>query len=864
MAEPISIQQLKDASEDAISLAEFINEPENVMIPRRLASDINSLQYYLEYMKSFSQRSYETYDEMVANASNLSENVSVFVTNDSDTSKNGIYTYNGDSFVKGDYQPENAAKDYVEAKLGGLQVFDGKVRTQDVSTSDGSTQDVKNTEFRNELDALPFEDGLLPSEYVSVDGFISLDNVGNQADVNKLVNKLTGYTVFAEKETTAGIESSEYLQELIDSLPIGGTLDLQGKTYVVAKNTGLDGYPLGDQPCLRILNQKSYTLRNGVISVKEHGQGIFDIKDSSGLIEYMTLSGPAQFPPLDPSRTGRGEKGIETTGYFDSVLYNRGAPRNNSIDTSGYSGGVMGDDGLFPQWGGGRASTWGMWNGGYIFNYGSGIFIWDSQITVQNCDIFGFNGGSITTASDKSVIIRNNKIHDNYNEGIFIKAYAEGSNKSHPFVHVENNIIERIGHPDAKDTDFHKDPGYGVASSNRGAPDSAAFNGVRQYIVLNNYFKNCVRKAIDAHHSNFFRAEGNFIEECGQGILVNLNKSSGYPLATYINNNYLRNITYTTQNTGMGIYVGSSNPDEFEGTVSVTGNILENIGYDLNKIDREAITLDGRPMSIYIAGIYNSTITGNSLRNNQNIYGYCGIMNGIAGANVPPKVNISNNLIEGRHLYGIFAQATGTASTILEHFMSSIITNNFLDIRLRGNEEETSTAITSPSSEMIQGNVIVKREGVAKYLSKTNYGGTIKFKLNLSNLQTSDYIFSDGFEIYPRDIVVTRDNHRVVISFPASSVNIYNRQVTKVSEVSAPTFIGLTVLTGGSSSNECALSLSGVSNGEIVYEVKDTDTLTGTLDITLSLTPSAGIHYIKANQFKDNLDKLGQPNNPRR
>ena len=135
MAEPISIQQLKDASEDAISLAEFINKPENVMIPRRLAADINSLQYYLEYMKSFAQRSYETYDEMVTNASNLSENVSVFVTNDLDTAKNGIYTYNGTSFVKGEYQPENAAKDFVEAKLGGLQVIDGKVQARDVSTA---------------------------------------------------------------------------------------------------------------------------------------------------------------------------------------------------------------------------------------------------------------------------------------------------------------------------------------------------------------------------------------------------------------------------------------------------------------------------------------------------------------------------------------------------------------------------------------------------------------------------------------------------------------------------------------------------------------------------------------------------------
>ncbi len=163
MSEPISIQQLKDASEDAITLADFIYKPANVMIPRRLAADINSLQYYLDYMSSYAQHSYETYDEMVANASNLSENVSVFVTNDLDTSKNGIYTYSGVSFVKGDYQPENVAKDFVEAKLGGLQVFDGKVRAQDVSTADGLNQSEVNANLSNKLSLI-----LNPKDYGAI------------------------------------------------------------------------------------------------------------------------------------------------------------------------------------------------------------------------------------------------------------------------------------------------------------------------------------------------------------------------------------------------------------------------------------------------------------------------------------------------------------------------------------------------------------------------------------------------------------------------------------------------------------------------------------------------------------------------
>lgn len=170
MAEPISIQQLKDASEDAITLADFIYKPANVMIPRRLAADINSLQYYLDYMSSYAQRSYETYDEMVANAVNLPNGVSAFVTNDLDATKNGIYTYNGSSFVKGDYQPENAAKDYVESKLVGLQVLDGKVRAQDVSTTNGRTQLDKNRENVSALDFFTQEE---LAEYLPTVGVIN-------------------------------------------------------------------------------------------------------------------------------------------------------------------------------------------------------------------------------------------------------------------------------------------------------------------------------------------------------------------------------------------------------------------------------------------------------------------------------------------------------------------------------------------------------------------------------------------------------------------------------------------------------------------------------------------------------------------
>lgn len=91
MAEPISIQQLKNASEDAISLAEFIYKPASAMVKRRLAPDIHTLDYY----------------------TSLVENLVI-----------------------------------------------GKVRAQDVSTADGSTQNLKNTLFSSEMAKQKLDTGI--------------------------------------------------------------------------------------------------------------------------------------------------------------------------------------------------------------------------------------------------------------------------------------------------------------------------------------------------------------------------------------------------------------------------------------------------------------------------------------------------------------------------------------------------------------------------------------------------------------------------------------------------------------------------------------------------------------------------------
>lgn len=51
MAEPITLQELKDASEDALTLKNFMYKPSDVLINRRLAPDIQSLQYYLDFLQ---------------------------------------------------------------------------------------------------------------------------------------------------------------------------------------------------------------------------------------------------------------------------------------------------------------------------------------------------------------------------------------------------------------------------------------------------------------------------------------------------------------------------------------------------------------------------------------------------------------------------------------------------------------------------------------------------------------------------------------------------------------------------------------------------------------------------------------------
>lgn len=63
---------------------------------------------------SYTQKAYITYDDMVLKASEIPANTSINVSNDPDSSKNGLYTYDGLTFTKSIYDPIVVAKKYTD------------------------------------------------------------------------------------------------------------------------------------------------------------------------------------------------------------------------------------------------------------------------------------------------------------------------------------------------------------------------------------------------------------------------------------------------------------------------------------------------------------------------------------------------------------------------------------------------------------------------------------------------------------------------------------------------------------------------------------------------------------------------------
>lgn len=142
----------------------------------------------------------------------------------------------------------------------------GKVRAQDVSTVDGSTQDVKNTEFRSELDALPFEGGILADTFVVVDGTLS------QRTVNKGVESIAELLTIGNPKDNLRV----YVKSYHEGLNKGGGYFTYDSALAAKNDGGL------------VLNGWVRDNVNGVVDVTFFGAKGDDVTDDTNAFNLAT------------------------------------------------------------------------------------------------------------------------------------------------------------------------------------------------------------------------------------------------------------------------------------------------------------------------------------------------------------------------------------------------------------------------------------------------------------------------------------------------------------------------------------------------------------------------------------------------
>lgn len=115
MAEPISIQQLKDASLDVKSLEEVVNGDENVVVTTRLGETYPSVKGSISKLfenGGLPAEPFETKAQMEIDGAVLADGDYAQVTDD--TVNNGLYVKKAGAWVKSDYDPLNKAINYVD------------------------------------------------------------------------------------------------------------------------------------------------------------------------------------------------------------------------------------------------------------------------------------------------------------------------------------------------------------------------------------------------------------------------------------------------------------------------------------------------------------------------------------------------------------------------------------------------------------------------------------------------------------------------------------------------------------------------------------------------------------------------------
>lgn len=435
------------------------------------------------------------------------------------------------------------------------------------------------------------------------------------------------------------------VQRAINATPDHGTLNLQGMTLRVKKAPTSALYPLNDQPCIIVANRVGLKIINGNLIVKEHGQGAVELLNCIGCdTSRLSCQGPGNFPPLDGA-SGRGEKGFLTNGYYNTALYNSPGYRNNQLDTSAINTGGYG--GNFPRPGGGTGSNWGVWNGGFIFNFGDGITVVNSErCRILDGEFSGFNGSGINQRGSSDLLIEGNKVHLNYSGGIVVSASFGGGN-----ITVRRNTVLNNGHPDSKITDEVIDPGYGFAVGGGVIPP----NSIE---VTGNYFKGNKRKGVDAHSYHILDINNNVIEDSGYGVHA-IPSTSGSPVSVLkVTSNTIRRITYGTLSPAVGI--GGSGVSSATGMAIISNNTLENIGVPTDLLPKRAYGSTGRGLDLVLFN--HLVVEGNTLRNSGYICDYFIGATPTAGSGPVEHTVISSNSISGLGVFGMIASGGGATS----------------------------------------------------------------------------------------------------------------------------------------------------------------------------------------------------------
>lgn len=355
------------------------------------------------------------------------------------------------------------------------------------------------------------------------------------------------------------------------------------KTYIVSKQIDAVNYPNGDAPCLAIINKQDLKIdgNGATLKVNVHGQGILEILESNNIIvENLNLEGYGSFPAIS-SPSGRGEKGTATGGYYKSG-YNWDEHKNNSVNTSAYTG-IDGN----------TSAVWGTFGGGYICNVAIGLLIEKgcSNITIRGCSSTGFNyngfsvgfKGHTAYAYNTDILFTDCRATNIYDSG-FNMLLADG-------VTVENSFIENIGHPSCRPVNettafayTYADPGYGICCRQ---PSSAAYRA-KHIKVLNNTISKCVRKGVDSHSVDGYTIKNNQISLCYvAGVEMSADPSEAtLSYDCIIDSNILEYCGYKGNAISQQIYTGdeSFNPDDYEINTIISNNILRNCSGDVRGI----------------------------------------------------------------------------------------------------------------------------------------------------------------------------------------------------------------------------------------------------------------------------------------